>query len=136
MLYALSILYKSKIPLLATFNKIDVLDANFAMEWMRDFDKLDAALSQQSSYMASFSRSMALTLEEFYKVIETQGVSSSTGKGFKELPFDRLREQYFEIFWPEVQKKALKQKEELEKLAEAMGKVKLEDRQSPIKENS
>ena len=51
---------------------------------------------------------MALTLEEFYKTIETQGVSSSTGKGFSELPFDRLREQYFEVFWPEVQKKALK----------------------------
>ena len=41
MLYSLSILYKSKLPLLLCFNKNDVLDHNFAIEWMRDFDLLD-----------------------------------------------------------------------------------------------
>jgi hypothetical protein len=41
MLYSLSILYKSKLPLLVCFNKNDVLDHSFALEWMRDFDTLD-----------------------------------------------------------------------------------------------
>ena len=39
MLYSLSILYKSKLPLLIVFNKIDVLDHSFAEKWMKDFDE-------------------------------------------------------------------------------------------------
>jgi ribosome biogenesis GTPase A len=46
MLYSLSILYKSKIPLCVVFNKIDILDCKFATEWMTDFDKFDEALSK------------------------------------------------------------------------------------------
>lgn len=34
MMYALSILYKSKTPLLILFNKVDVIDCSFAAEWM------------------------------------------------------------------------------------------------------
>ena len=41
MLYSLSILYKSKIPMLLLFNKIDVLDHGFAMDWMKDFEAFD-----------------------------------------------------------------------------------------------
>lgn len=37
MMYALSILYKSKTPLMVLFNKVDVIDCNFASEWMTDF---------------------------------------------------------------------------------------------------
>jgi hypothetical protein len=107
MLYALSILYKSKVPLLATFNKIDILNHEFAVEWMRDFDKLDQALSQQTTYMASFSRSMALTLDEFYRSIDSVGVSASMGKGFDKLcgTFESQRDHYFETFYPEIEKK-------------------------------
>ena len=45
MLYSLSILYKSKLPLIVVFNKIDVLDHSFAQKWMKDFDEFDASLS-------------------------------------------------------------------------------------------
>jgi len=66
MLYALSILYKSKIPLLVVFNKTDVIDHQFAVKWMTDFNEFDDALAKQENYLASLSRSMSLVLEEFY----------------------------------------------------------------------
>ena len=49
MMYALSILYKSKTPLLVLFNKTDVLDCSFAAEWMTDFQAFDEALSKQDN---------------------------------------------------------------------------------------
>lgn len=46
-LYALSIMYKTRLPLLLTFNKIDVKPHQFALDWLQDFDNFDAALEQQ-----------------------------------------------------------------------------------------
>lgn len=46
MMYSLSILYKSKIPLLVVFNKTDILDHSFAVEWMTDFNVFDEALAK------------------------------------------------------------------------------------------
>ena len=66
MLYALSILYKSKTPLLVVFNKTDILDCSFASKWMTDFQAFDDALAKQDNYLASLSRSMSLVLDEFY----------------------------------------------------------------------
>lgn len=85
MLYALSILYKSKTPLLVVFNKIDILDNAFAMEWMTDFDAFDSALAKQDNYLSTLSRSMSLVLDEFYNQVPAVGLSSTMGKGFDKL---------------------------------------------------
>lgn len=85
MLYSLSILYKSKIPMLLCFNKNDVLDHTFAIDWMRDFDQLDSNLSKVDTYLSSLSRSLSLVLEEYYKNVEACGVSAKTGKGFEHM---------------------------------------------------
>ena len=87
--------------------------------------------------MASFSRSMALTLDEFYKTIDACGVSASTGKGFDELiaTFENQRKQYFELFYPEIEKKLLKQEGEIDKLNKAMGKVSLDHKNAEVTEN-
>ena len=45
MLYACSILYKTKLPMILVFNKTDVRDAGFAREWMTDYDAFQAALA-------------------------------------------------------------------------------------------
>ena len=81
MLYACSILYKTKLPMILVFNKTDVQDASFAKEWMTDFEAFQAALSGEeeggafggadgsgagSGYMSSLLHSMSLVLEEFY----------------------------------------------------------------------
>ena len=66
MMYSLSILYKSKLPLVVVFNKIDILQHDFAQDWMTDFDKFDESLAKVNNYLSSLSRSMSLVLEEFY----------------------------------------------------------------------
>ena len=84
MLYACSILYKTRLPLLLIFNKTDVEPHDFAIEWMQDFEKFQEALqnrpatqtqsssnlNDEPSYMNSLMNSMSLVLEEFYKNIK------------------------------------------------------------------
>nr|SVE88667.1 EOG090X072H [Daphnia sinensis]SVE89292.1 EOG090X072H [Daphnia sinensis]SVE89911.1 EOG090X072H [Daphnia sinensis]SVE90540.1 EOG090X072H [Daphnia sinensis]SVE91168.1 EOG090X072H [Daphnia sinensis] len=84
MLYACSILYKLKLPFIVVMNKIDVVKHNYALEWMTDFDAFELALSSDSSYNANLSRSLSLTLDEFYKDLTTVGFSAVTGEGFDE----------------------------------------------------
>ena len=76
MLYACSILYKTKLPFILVFNKTDVQKHDFALEWMNDFEEFQAALATHSSsrdsegeptYMTSLMNSMSLVLDEFYK---------------------------------------------------------------------
>ena len=38
MLYSLSIMYKSRIPLLLAFNKTDLMDHKFLISWMEDYE--------------------------------------------------------------------------------------------------
>src|SRR3984957_17604400 len=47
MLYACSILYKTKLPMILVFNKTDVKDAEFAKEWMTDFEAFQEALRKE-----------------------------------------------------------------------------------------
>ncbi|GAX70458.1 GTPase [Saccharomyces cerevisiae] len=94
MLYACSILYKTKLPMIVVFNKTDVCKADFAKEWMTDFESFQAAIKEDqdlngdnglgSGYMSSLVNSMSLMLEEFYSQLDVVGVSSFTGDGFDE----------------------------------------------------
>jgi len=66
MLYACSLLYKTKLPLIVVFNKIDVARHDFAIEWMRDVDTFEEATENDETFMSCLTRSMGLVLEEFY----------------------------------------------------------------------
>lgn len=149
MLYACSILYKTKLPMILVFNKTDVKDADFAKEWMTDFEAFQAALKQEeeagsfggaegggsglgggSGYMGSLLNSMSLMLEEFYRHLSVVGVSSMTGKGIPEF-FNAVadkRQEFERDYKPELEKrrqerqndKATRREKELDKLMKDM----------------
>lgn len=125
MLYACSILYKTKLPMIIVFNKSDVKNSDFAKEWMQDFETFQRALSEDqelngedgtsSGYMSSLVNSMSLMLEEFYSQLDVVGVSSYTGEGFDEFlgAVDNKVDEYNEYYKAE-RERILKEKEEKE----------------------
>lgn len=104
MLYACSILYKTKLPLIVVLNKTDLQNQDFLVEWMQDFEKFEQALEMEQDYISSLTRSMSLVLDEFYNNLRTVGVSSVTGIGMDEFleAVEGARQEYFDIYLKEV----------------------------------
>lgn len=144
MLYACSILYKTKLPMILVFNKTDVKDAEFAKEWMTDFEAFQAALQQEqdtgafggegsaapigggSGYMGSFLNSMSLMLEEFYRHLSVVAVSSMTGAGIDDFfeAVEEKREEFNRDYKPELERKRKEREDEKEKSREVeLGKL-------------
>ena len=82
MLFACSILYKNKLPMIVVFNKSDIGDAEKIMGWLKNFDVMLEEIDKDKSYLASLSRSLSIVLDEFYQSLNTVAVSSHTGAGF------------------------------------------------------
>lgn len=101
MLYACSILYKTKLPFFVAFNKTDVMSHDFLVQWMSDFEKLNEALSRETSYVASLSKSMSLAMEEFYHSLRSVGVSAVTGAGGQDIEqaLKEAQEEFHESFF-------------------------------------
>ena len=132
MLYACSILYKTKLPMILVFNKTDAQDADFAKEWMTDFEAFQKALQDEegnedglggSGYMASLLNSMSLMLDEFYKHLDLVAVSAMTGAGIDD-------------FMKAVEGKCLEYerdyKPEMEKARRRREEQKLEDKEKEL----
>eukprot|EP00615_Pteridomonas_danica_P000964 CAMPEP_0114351306 /NCGR_PEP_ID=MMETSP0101-20121206/17085_1 /TAXON_ID=38822 ORGANISM="Pteridomonas danica, Strain PT" /NCGR_SAMPLE_ID=MMETSP0101 /ASSEMBLY_ACC=CAM_ASM_000211 /LENGTH=306 /DNA_ID=CAMNT_0001491117 /DNA_START=45 /DNA_END=965 /DNA_ORIENTATION=+ len=109
MLYACSMLYKTNLPLVVVFNKVDVTSADFAKEWMEDFETFQEALDgeRDQTYMTSLNRSMGLVLDEFYSNLRAVSVSAATGEGIPELmeAIDAAGREYDLHYLPELQKR-------------------------------
>lgn len=100
MFYAVSILYKMKLPMIVVFNKTDVQDAEFAKKWMTDYEAFREALTADekrnafggvegtgygTGYMSSLVDSMSLAFEEFYTGLDVVDVSAIQGTGMDDL---------------------------------------------------
>ena len=118
MLYAISILYKTKLPMILVFNKTDVKDESEAVEWMRDFESFQAALRAEeeineggggggSGYMGSLLNSMSLVLEEFYNHLSVVGCSAMTGVGIEEFfaAVEEKRVEFDRDYKPELERR-------------------------------
>lgn len=107
MLYATSLYYKNKLPIVLAFNKIDLHPAEGIMNWMVDFDAYMNSLDEISntSYLANLNRSLALVLDEFYQDLPSVGVSSITGFGFDSLlpSLKKSKDEYFRSYLPDLE---------------------------------
>ncbi|KAK9461903.1 uncharacterized protein V1516DRAFT_277373 [Lipomyces oligophaga] len=126
MLYSCSILYKTKLPMIIVFNKTDVTNADFATEWMTDFESFQSELKKMdddentteggSGYMTSLMNSMSLVLEEFYRHLDVVSASAYTGEGIDEFfkAVKRKTEEYNTDYKAELEKVRLQREREKE----------------------
>ncbi|XP_027331768.1 GPN-loop GTPase QQT2 [Abrus precatorius] len=116
MLYACSILYKTRLPLILAFNKVDVAQHQFALEWMEDFEVFQAAVSSDHSYTSTLTQSLSLVLDEFYNNLKSVGVSAVSGAGIEAFfkAVESSAEEYMENYKADLDKR----REEKQRLEE------------------
>eukprot|EP01017_Pseudomicrothorax_dubius_P044187 TRINITY_DN7447_c0_g1_i3.p1 TRINITY_DN7447_c0_g1~~TRINITY_DN7447_c0_g1_i3.p1 ORF type:complete len:317 (+),score=50.76 TRINITY_DN7447_c0_g1_i3:118-1068(+) len=135
MIFCCSIMYKLKLPVLTVINKADVSDTAKIKQWTTDYDAYLEALSKEETYLSDLSKSMCLSLDEFYKDLDMAPFGSLDGFGADGVfnGFEKCRKDYFEIFLPDLQKK--KQGKESKVVERELEKFK-KDVETTVKQNA
>uniref|UniRef100_A0A0A9WYU1 GPN-loop GTPase n=1 Tax=Lygus hesperus TaxID=30085 RepID=A0A0A9WYU1_LYGHE len=115
MLHACAIMFKTKLPFILVFNKIDIVSPEPIVRWMQDVDYFlesrraatadDDGGGASSTFMDSLVYSTALLLEQFYKNCTYTCISAETGEGLEELfaLIEQSREEYNTVYLPIVE---------------------------------
>ncbi|KAK4635388.1 GPN-loop GTPase 1 [Fulvia fulva] len=128
MLYAISILYKTKLPMILVFNKTDVKSEEQAVDWMRDFESFQNAVRAEedeersgAGYMGPLLNSMTLVLEEFYNQLSVVGVSSMTGDGVEDFfkAIEEKRVEFDKDYKPELERRRAEAEEQKTQIRES-----------------
>ncbi|XP_022696239.1 GPN-loop GTPase 1-like [Varroa jacobsoni] len=116
MLYACSILYKTRLPFIIAMNKVDVVSHSYAQEWMRDGEAFETSLRQETSYISTLASSLGLVLDEFYKNIKSVGCSAVSGFGCDEFfhAVDEAQIEYETEYKPEYDRMMKEENQRLE----------------------
>lgn len=132
--------------MIVVFNKTDVRSADFAKEWMTDFEAFQDSLrtnaelndetSNGSGYMGSLINSMSLMLEEFYSTLDVVSTSAYTGEGFDDFldAVDKKVDEYNEFYQKErerviAEKKEKEKREKERQLSHLMKDLGIKDKQ-------
>ena len=107
MLQACSVLYKTKLPMVLVFNKVDMASHGPCLEWMADFEAFHDAIEEDGSYAASLSRSLSMVLEEFYANLRPVGLSAAVGLHIDSFytAVAEAGEDYCRDYWTELQRR-------------------------------
>jgi translation initiation factor IF-2 len=66
-------------------NKSDCTDSEKLITWITDYEEFMGALQEDSSYLATLSKSIVIHLSEFYEQLKYIKVSAKTGFGLEEV---------------------------------------------------
>ncbi|XP_023406319.1 GPN-loop GTPase 1 isoform X2 [Loxodonta africana] len=127
MLYACSILYKTKLPFIVVMNKTDIIDHSFAVEWMQDFEAFQDALNQETTYVVGVSAVLGTGLDELF--VQVTSAAEEYEREYRP-EYERLKKSV-------ASAQSQQQKEQLERLRKDMGSVALDtgtatDSSSPV----
>eukprot|EP00766_Chilomastix_caulleryi_P000445 gnl/Chilomastix_caulleri/1432.p1 GENE.gnl/Chilomastix_caulleri/1432~~gnl/Chilomastix_caulleri/1432.p1 ORF type:complete len:345 (+),score=68.24 gnl/Chilomastix_caulleri/1432:29-1063(+) len=92
MLYACSVLFRLKIPLVLVINKVDITPPTKILKWISDPMELEDAFDERRKnpdspecYQAIVSQDISDVLSEFFDLLPTVSFSATTGLGCSEL---------------------------------------------------
>ncbi|KAJ6222842.1 hypothetical protein RDWZM_001387 [Blomia tropicalis] len=127
MLYACSIVYKYKLPMIVALNKNDVIDTKFAIEWMQNSEIFEAAINKDPTYMACLNQALTSALDIFYQDLPVVSISAKTGQGFDNLiaSIHTAAKDYEENYRPEIERR--KQEEQVRQLNRETNDLKLNE---------
>src|SRR5699024_8529550 len=136
MLYACSIVYKYKLPMIVALNKSDVIDPKFAIEWMQNSEIFEAAINKDPTYMACLNQSLTSALDIFYQDLPVVPISAKTGEGFDGLiaAIHTAANDYEENYRPEIER--INRESQLRSLNEQTSDLTLNDDNVPERNES
>eukprot|EP01055_Gregarina_sp_Pseudo9_P001702 Gregarina_sp_Pseudo_9__1701@NODE_2152_length_1125_cov_27_981584_g1982_i0_p1_GENE_NODE_2152_length_1125_cov_27_981584_g1982_i0NODE_2152_length_1125_cov_27_981584_g1982_i0_p1_ORF_typecomplete_len301_score38_39ATP_bind_1/PF03029_17/1_9e74VirC1/PF07015_11/1_9e08AAA_31/PF13614_6/9e08MipZ/PF09140_11/6_1e06SRPRB/PF09439_10/9_2e06SRP54/PF00448_22/3e05AAA_16/PF13191_6/9_6e05AAA_16/PF13191_6/1_5e03NTPase_1/PF03266_15/5_1e05GTP_EFTU/PF00009_27/8e05Zeta_toxin/PF06414_12/0_0004Zeta_toxin/PF06414_12/1_1e03CLP len=121
MMYACSVLYKSKLPFIGVFTKSDLVDPTPQMLWVSDPKEFADAANTEDTYAASLSKSLAVALAQFYDAFRMVPVAIAASEVDSLVGMDKLieaskdaEEEYFDHYlgWIREQRERISKEKE------------------------